>query len=240
MVYKTTNLGILSFRATLNLAMLLSESETAKHIRQRILDIVMDILMKKTGGHTKYINQRDSDYLTSAFQEKSYRKEFTSALNDCVEMGNYKYGYFTDLIYKNIFHENANEYRNILRLTEKEKVRETMYAEILQLIASMENGFASELRRKSERLQRKLRKDEVDELFASFANHPAYDPLKENARARMASRDLCFRDALHHKLQTYISAGPKADFERFIGETSKSLEERLKETTDVFLRLKDR
>ncbi|CAM5214079.1 hypothetical protein OURE66S_04261 [Oligella ureolytica] len=57
----------------------------------------------------------------------------------------------------------------------------------------------------------------------------------------MASRDLCFRDALHHKLESYIQSVPEADFERFLGEKSKSLQEQLSdpETLAVFKRLKD-
>ncbi|WP_181919962.1 hypothetical protein [Paraburkholderia sp. BL6669N2] len=72
---RTPILGIFSFRAVLNLAMLLTESERAKAIRSRLLDIVMDVLAERTGGHTKYINQRDDQYLTAAFQEQSYRKQ---------------------------------------------------------------------------------------------------------------------------------------------------------------------
>jgi hypothetical protein len=58
----------------------------------------------------------------------------------------------------------------------------------------------------------------------------------------MASRDLCFREALHDKLEKYIQSVPEADFDRFLGETSKSLEKRLSdpETLAVFKRLKDR
>lgn len=40
---KTSVLGVFSFRAVLNLAMLLTESERAKAIRSRLLDIVMDV-----------------------------------------------------------------------------------------------------------------------------------------------------------------------------------------------------
>ena len=56
----------------------------------------------------------------------------------------------------------------------------------------------------------------------------------------MASRDLVFRDALHLKLKNYISPVTAEDYERFIGEKSKELEERLKDAKDVFKRLKDR
>ncbi len=53
---KAPVLGVFSFRAVLNLAMLLTESERAKAVRSRLLDIVMDVLAERTGGHTKFIN----------------------------------------------------------------------------------------------------------------------------------------------------------------------------------------
>ena len=56
----------------------------------------------------------------------------------------------------------------------------------------------------------------------------------------MASRDLAFRDALHHQLTEYITPLQKDEFERFLGEKSKELEERLKDAKDVFVRLKER
>ena len=40
-------LGIFSFRAVLNLAMLVTESERAKTIRSRMLNIVIDVIAKK-------------------------------------------------------------------------------------------------------------------------------------------------------------------------------------------------
>ncbi|MBF4296305.1 DNA-binding protein, partial [Vibrio anguillarum] len=59
---KTSVLGIFSFRAILNLGMLLTDSERAKELRSRVLNIVIDVLAERAGGHTKYINQRDEDY----------------------------------------------------------------------------------------------------------------------------------------------------------------------------------
>ena len=56
----------------------------------------------------------------------------------------------------------------------------------------------------------------------------------------MASRDLAFRDALHLQLKEYITPLKAEDFERFLGEKSKELAERLEETKDVFKRLKER
>ena len=84
---KTPALGIFSFKAVLNLAMLVTESERARVIRSRMLDIVIDVIAQKSGGKTKFINQRDADYLPAAYSEDSYRKKFTDALRDYLEMG---------------------------------------------------------------------------------------------------------------------------------------------------------
>lgn len=72
--------------------MLLQNNDTAKYIRNRILDIVIDVLAEKTGGSTKYINQKDPDFLPIAVGEIQNRKKFTDALRDFVDVGNYKYG----------------------------------------------------------------------------------------------------------------------------------------------------
>ncbi|ENV0925613.1 DNA-binding protein [Vibrio parahaemolyticus] len=239
---KTSVLGVFSFRAILNLGMLLTDSERAKELRSRVLDIVIDVLAERAGGHTKFINQRDQDYLMAAFQEENYRKQFTDALDKYVDGNKWMYGRFTNLIYQSIFHENAAEYKKILKLAEKDKIRETMYSEVLTLIASFESGIAHELERQSTSLGRPLTQKEAELLFASFEQHPLFRPLITDARTKMASRDLCFRDALHEKLEAYIKSVPEADFERFLGEKSKSLEEQLSdpETLDVFKRLKDR
>ncbi|MDA3822110.1 MAG: DNA-binding protein [Bacteroidales bacterium] len=239
---KTTILGLFTFRSVLNLAMLITESTQAKIIRSRLLDIVLDVMVDRAGGHTQYINQRDNEYLLASFQEEDYRKNFTDALDIYVEGNTWKYARFTNLIYQSIFQENATEYRKILNLANKAKIRETMYSEILTLIASYESGVAHELEKKSNNLGRKLTTKEAETLFDGFGQHPLFKPLIMDARTKMASRDLCFREALHDKLEKYIQSVPEADFDRFLGETSKSLEKRLSdpETLAVFKRLKDR
>lgn len=239
---RVPSLGVFTFRALLNIAMLLTESERAKEIRSRILDIVMDVVAEKSGGHTRFINQRDQDFLPAAYQEFSYRQSFTSALSRHVDVGQEKYARYTNKIYQIIFRENAAEYRQVLKLGKNESVRESMYAEVLNLIASIENGLATQIEQEAQRLGRELTSIETDTLFAQAELNPFLQPLIHDARTRMASRDLCFRDALHDKLQSYVQAVPKADFEKFLGETSKALEDRLKddETLAVFKRLKDR
>ena len=239
---KTPSLSIFSFRAVLNLAMLVTESKRAKFIRSKMLDIVIDVIAQKAGGNTKYINQRDENYLMSAYTEQSHRQLFTDALRDYLQMGNHKYAVYTDKIYQAIFRENAKEYKQILNLNSQDKVRDTMYAEVLTAVASFENGLATLLKQKSETLGRKVLPDELDKMIKDAENNPFLQPFILDARVKMSSRDLCFRDALHHKLERYIQAVPQGDFEKFLGETSRSLEEQLSdpEILNVFKRLRDR
>jgi hypothetical protein len=238
--HKIVNLSIFNFRSFLNIAMVLTESERAKILRNSILDIVIDTINKRTGGITKYINQRDEDFVLTYMRGEEYRREFTDALRDCVDMGKVKYAIYTDKIYRSIFKENTQEYRQILKLYSKENVRDTMYSEILLLISSFEFGFASVLRDEFDKLGRKLFPNEVDSLFADFEKMQLWVPQLVDARTKMASRDLGFRESLHIRLKDYINAVPTEDFDRFLGEKSKDLAERLEEMSDVFRRLKER
>lgn len=235
---KTPQLGVFDFRAFLNVGMLLTDSERARLLRSAILDIVIDTINKRTGGNTKYINQRDQDFVMNLLRGEDYRKEFTDALRDCVEMGNFKYIIYTDKVYVSIFKENAQEYRKILQLEKNENVRHTMYSEVLDIISSYEAGFADVLRKKFREKGRKLTPWETDTLFASFESQRLWEPLREKARVKMASRDLCFRDALHQNLQEYVSAVSASDFDRFLGEKSMELDQRLEEYREALARLK--
>ena len=51
---------------------------------------------------------------------------------------------------------------------------------------------------------------------------------------------LAFRDALHLQLQEYVVPVDREDFDRFLGEKSRELSERLEEAQDVMKRLKER
>jgi hypothetical protein len=239
-IAKTARLGVLDFRAFLNLAMLMTESERAGLLRKAILDIVIDTINRRTGGGTKYINQRDEDFIQSAFIEENYRKQFTDALKDCVDMGNFKYALYTDRIYVSIFREQAQVYRRVLRLDNRASVRDTFYSEVLDLIAAYECGFADVLVQAFKSKGRKLSSWEVDALFVEFESKAHWKPLIEKARIKMASRDLAFREALHLQLQEYVTPLQRDEFERFLGEKSKELAERLEEAKDVMKRLKER
>ena len=127
-----------------------------------------------------------------------------------------------------------------MKLSEKDNVRETLYSEVLDLISSYEFGLAKLIEERYNKLGRKLTSFELDNLFSAFEQLPLWVPLIEKARRKMASRDLAFRDVLHQQLEEYVGAVPMEDFERFLGEKSKELAERLEEAKDVFKRLKER
>lgn len=239
-VTKTTKLGLFNFRSFLNLGMLISDSEKAKQLRSVILDIVIGVINSRAGGGTKYINQRDVKYLQSATAEVNYRKAFTSAIGSCV-LGHdtAKYAHATDMIYQAVFLENAREYRDILKLEPKDNVKKTLYAEVLLVIASFENGCAAEIRKKfRERGNKRLSMKDVHAIIGLLAEQPIMQPILADARTKMASRDLSFRDAYHGNLSEYLQALPPEEFERFIGVDSIDLDAILELNQDVLKRLK--
>ena len=237
---RTPQMAIFDFRAFLDLAMLLVESNPAKSLRKVMLDIVIDFLNKRAGGSTKYINQRDRDFVGAFLQEENYRREFTAALRDYVAMGNAKYGIYTDKIYQSIFREKAREYKQILKLSEKDQVRDTLYSEVLTLIASYECGLAEMIKQQSIALGHKLNNWELSDLFNKFEKLPHWKPLIIQARTKMASRDMAFRDALHYQLREYIRPIQKDEYDRFLGDASVELEKLLDENRDVLARLKEK
>ncbi len=237
---KTTIIWIFDFRAFLNLAMILVESERAKQVRSLILDIVIDTINKKSWWHTKYINQREESFLMSAFESEDYRKRFTDTLDKYINLWPVKYAIYTNKIYQIAFKENAIQYKEVLWLWKKDSVRDTMYSEILDIISALENGIAWDLEKYSQELWRKLLPSETDEVFNNAENNSYLKPVIKKARNLMASRDMCFRDALHQKLEEYVTDVSREDFEKFLWEKSKDLAERIEETKDVFIRLKDR
>lgn len=236
---KTTQLGLFNFRAFLNIGMLLTESDKAKMVRSQILDIVISTINSKTGGGTKYINRRDVNYLPAAIMEENYRKNLTTAINNYVTgHKTFKYAQITDLIYMAVFKENAKEYKDILKLDSRDVARHTMYAEVLIVISSFENGVGYEIERHYKSLGRMLTVDEVGEIINSLAEHPLQTPYLHEARSKMASRDLGFRDAYHGNIADYLRAVTPEEFERFIGSQSIDFDTILEENKDVLKRLK--
>lgn len=237
---KIRSLSVFDFRSFLNVAMLLSESEKARALRQLMLDIVIDIINRKTGGGTKYINQRDKDFVFASLQEDNYRRQFTDALKLYVEEDRYKYAYFTDLIYVSIFKEKAKEYKKILDLKASDKVRDTFYSEILDIIAAYESGLADAIKSEHEKRGHILTRKEAEELFHDFENMALWKPLIQRGRVKMASRDMALRDAFHYQLAEYIQPLDKDEYQKFLGATGDELEKLMAENQEVLKRLKER
>ena len=235
---KTTVLGLFDFRSFLNIGMLLTESEKAKWLRSRILDIVIATINEKTGGGTKYINRRDREYLPAAIQEENYRKNLTDAINKCVAgHKTFKYAQITDMIYKVVFREKAKEYKKLLSLSEKDNLRRTLYAEVLRAISSFENGTAYEIKKKAEEVG-PLTVDEVEDVINELAKHPMMVPIIYDARQKMASRDFALRDVYHDNIAEYLKAVSPEEYEKFIGSQSVDFDHLLDENKAVLDRLK--
>ena len=237
---KTTVLGVFDFRAFLNMAMLLAESEKARALRQLMLDIVIDLINRKTGGGTKYINQRDKDFVYSSLQEDNYRRQFTDALKMYVAEDRFKYAHFTDMIYVSIFKERAKEYKKILDLKATDKVRDTFYSEILDIIAAYESGLADAIKTEYEAKGHILSIRETEELFHSFENMALWKPLIQRGRVKMASRDMALRDAFHYQLSEYIQPLDSDEYQKFLGAAGDELERLMQENQEVLRRLKER
>lgn len=218
---KTVRLGIFDFRSFLNIGMLLTTSEKAKIVRTRILDIVIATINEKTGGGTKYINRRDREYLPAAIQEENYHKNLTAAVKEHVDgHKNFKYAQVMDYIYKAVFCEKAKEYRKLLDLGTKDNVRKTLYAEVLKVVSSFENGVGYEITRKAKAEGRRLTVAEVGKICLELAEHPLQAPYVYDARQKMASRDFAFRDVFHGNIAEYLKAVTPEEFDRFIGSKS--------------------
>ena len=139
-----------------------------------MLDIVIDLINRKTGGGTKYINQRDKDFVFASIQEENYRRQFTDALKTYVADNKFKYAHFTDMIYVSIFKEKAKEYKKILDLKASDKVRDTFYSEILDIIAAYETGLANAIKKEYDKVGHILSFEEVETIFHDFENFQVY------------------------------------------------------------------
>jgi hypothetical protein len=118
-----------------------------------------------------------------------------------------------------------------------------MYSEVLRLIASFEIGIADVMKNKFDELGRKLQSSELDTLIEEFSLQRMWIPQIEDARSKMASRDYGLRNVIHERLKPYINSLSDSDYDKFLGDKSKDLLQRVienPELLDVFKRLKDR
>lgn len=236
---KTPQIGLFDFRSFLNIGLLLTGSEKAKMVRGRVLDIVIATINEKTGGGTKFINRRDVDYLPAAIKEENYHKKLIDTIGQYVDGDAFKFSIIMDEIYKAVFCEKAREYKELLELGEKDVLRHTLYVEVLRVVSSFENGVAYEIEREAGvRSSMLLSIDEVKMIIGELAKHPMQTPYIYDARQKMASRDLAFRDVYHGNIAEYLKAVSSEEYERFLGSLSVDFDRLLDENKDVLERLK--
>lgn len=237
---KIRQLTLFDFRAFLNLAMLLSESEKARAMRLLMLDIVIDLINSPTGGGTKYLDQQDKDCLGSALQEVNYRRQFTDALKQYVTEDRYKYAHFTEMIYVSFFQEKAHVYKKILDLKASDAVRDAFYSEILDIIAEYECGLADAIKQEYETLEHVLSIEETEALFHRFESTAPWEPLILQTRAKMASRDEALREEFHYQLSEYIQPNDEDEYQKFINVAGDEFERLMAENQEALKRLKER
>ena len=80
----------------------------------------------------------------------------------------------------------------------------------------------------------------MKELILEQEQSPAMQPFIYDARTKMASRDVAFRDVFHNNIAGYLRAVTPEEFDRFIGEKSIDFDEimNLPENREVLKRLK--
>lgn len=236
---KTPQIGLFDFRSFLNVGLLLTGSEKAKMVRGRVLDIVIATINEKTGGGTKFINRRDVDYLPAAIKEENYHKKLIDTIDQYVEGHTAEFGIIMDEIYKAVFCERAKEYKELLELSEKDVLRHTLYAEVLRVVSSFENGVAYEIERRAKmKPHRMITVNEVIMIIHVMADHPMQVPYIYDARQKMASRDLALRDVYHDNIAEYLKAISPEEYERFLGGLSVDFDRLLDENKEVLERLK--
>ena len=104
----------------------------------------------------------------------------------------------------------------------------------------MEIGIADAMQAQSIQLARQLSPIELNKLIKDFTTQRFWIPQLEDVRSKMASRDYGFREVIHTRLEKYIQSLSQNDYQKFLGEQSKSLQERIDENIETFKRLKDR
>lgn len=88
------------------------------------------------------------------------------------------------MIYVSIFREKAHEYKKILDLKASDKVRDTFYSEILDIIAAYESGLADAVKNEYESLGHPLSIAETEALFRRFESMALWKPLIHRGRTK--------------------------------------------------------
>lgn len=133
-LFKGANaLTLISRRGLLRLGMLLTESETAKSVRNYLLNVeeVSDEEQKRWAIERE-IGKRERRQLTDAIQGF-----YMGALKNGIQ-----YAAFTNLVYETIFDMTANELRAVYELEKKEHLRDSFTTEDLRKVVNVEKTIS--------------------------------------------------------------------------------------------------
>lgn len=125
-------------------------------------------------------------------------------------------------------------------LKANDKVRDTFFSEILDIIVAYESGLADAIKCEYERVGHILSQQETEEVFRRFENMALWKPLIQRGRVKMASRDMALRDAFHYQLSEYIQPLDKDEYQKFLGAVGDELDKLMQENQEVLRRLKER
>ncbi len=238
-INKASILGVFTFKALLNIGMLLKNSIKAQMLRGYIINFVVNSLNKKLVGES--INTQN-DYLKrpNSLYKLSYSEDFHNAIKKYVDEGDINYNQINNRIFLSIFNENAGKYKQMLNLIEKNQEH---YSDVINLIAFYNNGFAKHLFEEYVSKGRKLKIIEVHDSFSRFEKsiNSFSEPLKEKANLVMAYHGDSFKDFVNKNIRNRVrEAESYNDFNIYLNNQVDVLEQRLEENKDVFKRLKER
>lgn len=80
------------------------------------------------------------------------------------------------------FLENAKEYQQILKLKSRANLRDTMYTEVLENIASIEAGVAKDIEIVAQQKGSLLTKEEVEGIIQNLITHPMFSIYTDKVR----------------------------------------------------------
>lgn len=152
---KFSTLHIFNYKAFLNIGMLIIESQSAKLIRHRILDIMIDLINIQTNGLTKYINQKH-DYISQFPEVSNHTTNICTALKNYTNVDSSKYLLYINKILNIVFNSHIAHIQN---------KKEIFRLEILKLFNQYVNIIVNQLTKKFDLIGSLLNHNETEEVF---------------------------------------------------------------------------
>ena len=171
-------LELFTFKAWLNIIMLLSESKKAEFVRSRILDIVIDTVAEKESGRVKYIDRRIYYCFPDVYlQPVICPKHFTDAIKKYLNLDDIKiseldatykfisFSCYYNKFYKLVFGKKYSNYKNFIAyntssifINKAEREREASFNSLLTG-DKLRNNLYSEVLKAIVRIEKGIAKE---------------------------------------------------------------------------------